>query len=323
VRYTAPVFARAGDLIYYLKGDRPGPRMTLYRTAALGGGETKLIEDISTFDSRSNFSLSPDGKQVAFVRLDERLQRSLVIADVEGGGERVLLARRLPRFIAAAQCSPDGQTIACLDGNFDARGSPGGDRMVPGVRVADGVEVNIPNQSWSQVRSLAWIPDSSGLVVSAAEKHGGPLQLWHLAYPDGTARRITNDLSDYAGVSLTADSSALASVQVNQRLNIWTATPEKNSWSLAHLTEGEGRHDGEFGLSWAGEGRVVYHSMAGGNSDIWVVDDAGHQRQLTSGGGVNLFPSASPDGRYIVFGSDRSGVSSLWRMDADGSHLKQ
>jgi serine/threonine protein kinase/Tol biopolymer transport system component len=323
VRYAVPVFSRAGDFIFYLKSDKPGPRMTLYRMATLGGGETKLIEDISTFDTRSNFSLSPDGKQAAFVRLDAQLQRSLVIADLEGGGERVLLARRLPRFVAAPQWSPDGQTIACIDGNFDSRGVPGGDRVVLGVRVADGVEVNIPNQNWSQLRSLTWIPDSSGLVVSASEKHGGPLQLWHLAYPDGTTRRITNDLSDYAGVSLTADSSSLASVQINQRLNIWTATPEKNSWSLAQLTDGEGRHDGEFGVSWAGEGRVVYHSMAGGKSDIWAVDGAGHQRQLTSGGGVNLFPSASPDGRYIVFGSDRSGVSSLWRMDSDGSHPKQ
>jgi eukaryotic-like serine/threonine-protein kinase len=321
VRYAAPVFSRAGDYVYYLKSERPGPRANLYSTPTLGGGEKQLVEDVSTNDSKNNFGLSPDGKRVAFVRLDENLGRSLVVADLEGGGERTLLAPRLPKFVAGAQWSPDGKTVATIAGSFDEKGAPGGDREVVGVRVEDGSEVRIPNQKWSVVRGVTWMPDASGLVVSASVK-GGPLQLWHLSYPDGATSRITNDLSDYWGASVAADSPSLVAVQDNQRLNIWTATPGKDSWGLAQLTEGEGRHDGEFGVSWTADGRVVYSSMAGGESDIWVVGADGRQKQLTSGGGVNTFPTASPDGRYIVFNSDRSGAACLWRMDADGSHPK-
>jgi serine/threonine protein kinase/Tol biopolymer transport system component len=313
MRYVAPLFSRAGDSIYFLKVAQVANRAALYRTQVLGGDEMRLAENVSTQDSRSNFSLSPDGRQVAFVRLDETLNRSLVIHDLEGGGERTLLSVRLPRFVAGPQWSPDGKTIACAAGSFDARGAPGGSRAVEGVRVEDGAEVPLPNQNWSQVRALTWLPDSSGMIISGGVA-GGPLQLWHLSYPNGATRRVTNDLSDYWGASMTADSSSLFSVQFNLRLNIWTATPEKNSWNVAQLTQGEGGHEGEYGVSWTPDGHVVYYSTASGTADIWIADaDGKGQRRLTTGG-VNIFPAVSPDGRFVVFNSDRSGVGVLWRI---------
>jgi serine/threonine protein kinase/Tol biopolymer transport system component len=322
MRYVAPLFSRAGDAIYFLKVPQGSNRAALYRANMLGGDERKLAENVSTQDSRSNFSLSPDGRQVAFVRLDETLNRSLVIHDLEGGGERAILSVRLPRFVAGPQWSPDGKTIACGAGSFDARGAPGGSRVVEGVRVEDGAEVPVPNQSWTQVRALTWLPDSSGLIVSASTG-GGLLQLWYLSYPDGASRRVTNDLSDYWGVSLTSDASSLFSVQFNLHLNLWAATPEKNSWNVAQLTQGEGGHEGEYGVSWAPDGRVVYYSTASGTGDIWMADaDGKGQRRLTTGG-VNLFPAASPDGRYVVYSSDRSGSGALWRVDVDGTHPTQ
>jgi dipeptidyl aminopeptidase/acylaminoacyl peptidase len=210
MRYAAPLFAREGNAVYFLKVARGSNRASLYRANMLGGDEKKLAENVSAQDSRSNISLSPDGREAAFVRLDETLNRSLVIHDIEGGGERTLLSVKLPRFVAAPQWSPDGRTIACVAGSFDARGAPGGARAVEVVRLEDGAEVPLPNQSWSQVRALAWLSDSSGLIISAGVG-GGPLQLWSLSYPDGAARRVTNDLSDYWGASLAEDSASLFS----------------------------------------------------------------------------------------------------------------
>jgi Tol biopolymer transport system component len=61
-----------------------------------------------------------------------------------------------------------------------------------------------------------------------------------------------------------------------------------------------------------------------GAFDIWIVDaDGSHKKRLTAGAGGNFFPSVSPDGRYIVFGSDRTGVDDIWRMDINGANLKQ
>src|SRR5262249_12575393 len=46
-------------------------------------------------------------------------------------------------------------------------------------------------------------------------------------------------------------------------------------------------------------------------------------KQLTVNEALDSDPICSPDGRYVVFTSDRSGTTNIWRMDADGSHPLQ
>ena len=56
------------------------------------------------------------------------------------------------------------------------------------------------------------------------------------------------------------------------------------------------------------------------NRDIWLVDIAtGAMTRLTSDPGFDAFPIWSPDGRRIIFTSNRSGVYDLYEKPADGS----
>ena len=56
------------------------------------------------------------------------------------------------------------------------------------------------------------------------------------------------------------------------------------------------------------------------NRDIWLVDVAsGAMTRLTSDPGFDAFPIWSPDGRRIIFTSNRSGVYDLYEKPADGS----
>jgi TolB protein len=51
--------------------------------------------------------------------------------------------------------------------------------------------------------------------------------------------------------------------------------------------------------------------------------DGFETKQLTSDAFIDQQPSVSPDGRYIVFQSNRSGSRNVWRIDIDGSNPKQ
>src|SRR5262249_56742439 len=71
------------------------------------------------------------------------------------------------------------------------------------------------------------------------------------------------------------------------------------------------------------DGRIIYESRAGGNSDLWIMNaDGRNQKQLTDDAYDDRSASATPDGHHVVFLSARPG-SQLWRMDIDGSNAKR
>jgi Tol biopolymer transport system component/DNA-binding winged helix-turn-helix (wHTH) protein len=314
-------FARDGQFIYYaaLTGDHNGAA-ALFRVPVFGGTTKQVGANIN-----SNPSFAPDGRQYVFRRIDftqTKPESALVIADVDGDHERVLIKRSAPNFLDVPVWSPDGQTIACATGSADP--SPGYATVLT-VRLSDGAEQTLTAQRWFNIGELAWLPDGKGLVATLAEQELNPLQLWQLSYPGGETRRITNDLNSYANVSLTADASTLLTLQTDVVSNIWVA-PQGDAARATQITQGPGKYDGAYGLSWTPDGRqLVYASIASGAWDIWRMNaDGSGAQQLTVDARSNYGPSVSPDGRFIVFVSNRAGGAfHIWRMNTDGSNPVQ
>jgi len=75
------------------------------------------------------------------------------------------------------------------------------------------------------------------------------------------------------------------------------------------------------------DGRIVYDSEAGAAASISIMNsDGSHQQQLMgdqTGRAYVGWAMASPDGRYIVYSSDLTGVRHIWRMNPDGSNPVQ
>jgi len=55
----------------------------------------------------------------------------------------------------------------------------------------------------------------------------------------------------------------------------------------------------------------------------WLDTETGQTRQLTEGTFADERPAVTPDGRAVVFVSNRSGRLNLWRVNDDGSGLAQ
>lgn len=98
-------------------------------------------------------------------------------------------------------------------------------------------------------------------------------------------------------------------VQEDRTANIWIA-PNGEASRATQITSVTGRGEGSLGVAGTPDGRIVYHSMAGGKEGIWIMKaDGKNRRQLTTVETVDTSPSPSSDGRYIVFLSDWTSVS--------------
>jgi Tol biopolymer transport system component/DNA-binding winged helix-turn-helix (wHTH) protein len=321
--YGAITFSPDSQHVYFTAG-RAGPDPpALFSVPVLGGTATKVVERFDTFNG-SPAAFSPDGKRLAFVRGRLGEEFSLILADAATGDERTLVTRKGAAFFGAPAWSPDGRVIACFYGSAENLDSSSPFLGVTAFDAADGSETKVTEARWIGVGQMAWLPDASGLVLSAEEQELAPAQIWLLSYPSGEVRRVTNDLNTYLGASLTADGSALVAVQTDRVPNVWVA-PAADSTRAVQITTGAGKFDGYYGLSWMPDGRIVYASVAGGGWDIWVMNaDGSNQRQLTVNARSNYGPSVSADGRYVVFISNRAaGAFNVWRMDSDGANPKQ
>src|SRR6185295_8015448 len=146
-------------------------------------------------------------------------------------------------------------------------------------------------------------------------------QIWFIPYPKGSPRRITNDLTDYRDLSVTADGRTLITIQSEKKANIWLASTS----DLDHPTQLTATsYDGLNGLSWTPAGKLVYTSQIAGEQNLWIADaQKPEPKQLTAHAGFSEQPVVSPDGRYIVFLSNRNGQQHLWRIDIDGKNPMQ
>jgi serine/threonine protein kinase/Tol biopolymer transport system component len=315
--YYVLTFSPDGSYIYYVVAHfntaEDNNHADLYKVPVLGGSGTKVFSGVT-----GPGCFSPDGKQIAIVSYDSSSKESVLsIANPDGTGMKKLTAVKDGSFFGWSAWSPDGKIIACALMGFDSAGVYAN---VIGVRVADGTEQKLSTKRWQSIDQMTWLSDGSGLLLCAKDEETPFEQIWELSYPGGQYRKLTNDLSDYYGVSLTADSHALVTLQAQRISNVWVSA-DRDVTHGAQVTSGAGTY---YDLAWTPDGKILYASDATGSADIWEMNaDSTEQKQLTAAAGRNYAPAISPDGRYIVFHSNRSGSWQIWQMNRDGSNPKQ
>jgi serine/threonine protein kinase/Tol biopolymer transport system component len=305
VQYLGISFSRDGNYLYFTRKEKNGAGI-LYRLAWPGTNPIKLKNGVD-----SPISFSPQGDRFAFVRYDEvTTEYSLMLSDIDGTNEQVVASRKDGDTFSVygAAWSPDGNMIVCPTGHWK-----NGFRMnLVGFDLKNGSDHAIGDLSWFSILQVAWRDDMTSLIISARERETSPFQLWRIRLSDGAAQRITHDLNEYRGVSLSGEN--IVTVRINLSWRIWVLTLDESQKATA-IASGVGLH---YGLSWTSKGRIVFSSMGQDRLNISRIDaDGSNPVQLTVNAGDNYTPAASSDGRYIVFASNRNGPFNIWRMNAD------
>ncbi|HVF46464.1 MAG TPA: protein kinase, partial [Pyrinomonadaceae bacterium] len=310
-QYGGLAFSNDGNYVYYIRSEGAGAKGTVFQVPSLGGVSKKLIGG-----SDSSITLSPDGKQMAFYRFaHDQGKAELVIAKTDGTGERTLATRREPAgFDNGIAWSPDGKVIACAGYEGGASDSV---KLVT-VSVDDGSIRDIDPKLYGSISQITWIGDGKSLLISAADRISGYFyQIFEIPFSGGPGRRVTNDLSNYSDISVTADGKTLLTVQGDWTSNLWIA-PNGDSAKARRITSG--KYDGGVGVAWTPDGRIVHATR---DWDIYIVNSDGSNPQLlTKDEHNNRWPDVTPDGRYIVFESWRASPvgGSIWRIDIDGGN---
>jgi Tol biopolymer transport system component len=305
-----------GSFVDYVRRARGQFTHSLWRVPFLGGASRPRIDGVYSL-----IDWSPDGMRIAFIRVNVAASSSmsLVVADADGGHERVLATRQLPaQFASFANSgipsvrpawSPDGSSIA-LFGSRPSEGSPRLEVVI--VDAATGSERSIPVRGVAQ--SLAWL-NLNSLVLSAILEPGGPSQLWRLSYPEGQLSRLTNDLTSYVGVSVTASRRDLVTTQSIVRAGVWVGDAMGAAGSqVVPFTRGLNA------VGWAGD-RVLYGS--GFQPAVATVPpDGGAAREVVAK--AAWAPASTSDGKTIMFlSTEDGGRGGLWKVDAGGLHAMQ
>jgi Tol biopolymer transport system component len=278
-----PRFAPDGNSVGFLRESEPG-RYDLYRTALVGGQPRRLVPNVSDFD------WSPDGRSVAFIRQLKEEGREdvsiLGVVELERAGRERIVFEVEGWILLAPRWRPDGGRIAVT--RIGAINSSGGSKLLlvdPATGTSEDLEAG---DGPTLISSSAWDHRGTGLLYAAS----------------------SNNIGDLTGAPAMV------------RLLVPGASPRPLFWAsgLFPLT---GFPASQAVLSILGPDRLIFDTLEQ-SQELREVDlGSGASRQLTRTLAADRQPAYSPDGRFVVFSSNRTGNLDLWLLDRESRALRQ
>ena len=310
--YAGLALSPDGKFLYLSRGRSYEEQFGIYRVSIFGGVPQKIIKETQGW-----ISVSPDGEKISFVRCYYREDEncSLWLADAaDGDNEKKIAARPRPFRIADNDFSPDGKTIAFAAGQSRNAANEFG---LYAIDVETGKEREMIAEKFFNIKNLVWLPDGSGLLMTATRVPNRHFRIWQVSLASGKATPLTKDSETYSNLSLNKDASILVSTHVKQNFRIFLSSMENPSANPRALADA-------WNASFAPNGKIIFASLMSGNDEIWSINpDGSEQRQLTNNPADEGTPKASPDSNWIFFSSNRTGEAHVWRMNADGSNQIQ
>jgi TolB protein len=253
--------------------------------------------------------------QIYFVS-DRSGHKEIWAMDYDGSNQHQLT--HMGSIALSPRISPDGSRIA-----FSALTKTGWEIMMYSLDLNR--LVSFPHMGGTNL-SPAWSADGLKLAFSSS-RSGGP-EIVVADASGGNVHRLTTDKGpDVSPVWNRKTNSQIGFVSGRTGLpQIYTmeadGTNQTRMTDQGYAVSPNWSPNGQFLLfAWVRK----YGPGDPGALDLYFMDVANPKQwvQLTHDGGRNDSPCWSPDGRHIVFQSNRSGSPQIWSMLADGSKVQQ
>lgn len=161
--------------------------------------------------------------------------------------------------------------------------------------------------------SPAWSPDGRFLALTLS-KDGNP-EIYLLNVATGATRRLTSHPAIDTEPTWSPTGREIAFIS------------DRAGTAQVFVMDAEGANIRQLTFEgfntqprWSPKGDVIAYTSRQGTNDIWVVNvDGSNARRLTAGPGSNESASWAPNGRHLVFQSNRLGSWQLFTILADGS----
>ncbi|HTW49905.1 MAG TPA: protein kinase [Acidobacteriaceae bacterium] len=303
-KYERVTFSPDGSYIYFridaLGQPRPG-RWDEYRIPVIGGQPARVLAGV-------DFPLTfiDGGQRVCFYRQNPVAGTyQFLSANADGSDQQVLTNGKKP-FPSLAACSPNGRFAVLEDslGNIESLDFSSGSSRTIASSGALGADLD----------DMQWTPNGEGLFTTSQEKIDfAPIGF--LSYPSGSLRQITNDLSVYSGISLTADARTIATTQNNLNAR-FAELPLAESSSLREHQTGE-----LVWFAWLDNNTIV----ANGSGDLRIVNLLRDESTAVNVKGYVLGqPSVCGPDTMVLAGAPLQGdIRNVYTLHLDGSGLTQ
>jgi len=313
----SPAVSPDGNQVAF--GEYDGEDGAIYTT--LVGGDKPLR--LTTQSGVCCPTWTPDGRQIAFMRfLKDRF--SINVISALGGVEKTLYTNEpggVRGMCAHLDWSPNGKWIAF--GQVEAL-----NHLRISLFSLDDLSVRVLTSPEEQEYDCepSFSPDSLKVAFERGSSGGFGKDLFVTPVAGGAARRLTFDNAWGGAPTWTQDGAEIVfSSMRGGPLNLWRISAAGGSpWPVA----GVGAM--AYHASIPRKGNLLAYEHASLSSSIWQIrlnntthSQGAASRLLTARGMINWRPDFSPDGKKIVFESDRLGYSDIWYCDSDGANCTQ
>ena len=307
---TSPALSPDGALVAYADEADNGSMLKVQSTAgtvpvALGQAPAGAVDRFPAW--------SPDGREIAFARFLPDGSCEVLVMDATGSN-----LRRATRCDGADMLSfdwmPDGKGL--VFGSMTGAGGAGG-----GIRLLD-----LESGRWTPLAyarahddfdyAPRFSPDGSRIGFIRNPQMGG---VWIMSGTGGSVRRLTDDTAEMRGWDWLNNQSVVMARRVDSESRLYQV--DLHSGLLKDLGVDDAQSPAVARLG--GMLAFVHRSPQFGLFRI-PLDHPERKERLFASSGRDTQPVIAPDGRQLVFTSNRSGTFAMWwgrDGQADSLHL--